>query len=118
MKIIGVRIENGIANTRTKIGIIARFNKTVTKFATYIEPIRPHTKSGCSENNNGPGRSPQIIIPPSNIAVVGDPGIPNVIIGNIDPVDAALLAASGAATPEMLPLPKLSGSFEKVLAKP
>ena len=109
---IGVRIENGIAKTRTKIGIIARYNKTVTKFATYIEPISPHTKSGCSANNNGPGRSPQIIIPPSKMAVVGDPGMPNVIIGSIDPVDAALFAASGAATPEMLPLAKLFGSFE------
>ena len=44
--------------------------------------------------------------------------MPNVIIGNIDPVDAALFAASGAATPEILPLPKLSGFFEKVLASP
>ncbi len=44
--------------------------------------------------------------------------MPSVIIGSIEPVDAALLAASGAATPETLPLPKVSGSLEKVLASP
>ena len=114
---IGVRIENGIASTRTS-GIIARFNKTVTKFATYIEPIRPHTKSGCSAEQQRSRPQTPNNHPSSKIAVVGDPGMPNVIIGNIDPVDAALFAASGAATPEILPLPKLSGSFEKVLASP
>ena len=115
---MGVRIVNGIARTRTKTGIKARFKTTVTKFATYIDPIRPQTKSGRSANSRGPGRSPQIIIPPSSMAVVGDPGMPNVIIGSIDPVDAALFAASGAATPDTFPLPKLSGFFEKVFASP
>ena len=117
-QIIGVRIVNGIARTRTKTGISAIFKTTATKLATYIDPISPQTKSGCCVNNSGPGRSPQIIIPPNRIAVVGDPGIPSVIIGSIDPVDAALLAASGAATPATLPLPKLSGSFENVFASP
>ena len=80
--------------------------------------MRPQTKSGCSVNSSGPGRSPQMIMPPSRIAVVGDPGMPRVIIGSIDPVEAALLPASGAATPAMLPLPKESGSRENVLASP
>lgn len=31
--------------------------------------------------------------------IVVDPGIPRVMIGSIEPVEAALLAASGAATP-------------------
>ena len=115
---IGVRMVNGIARTRTKIGISAKFSITVTKFATYIDPIRPHTKSGCSANKSGPGRNPQIIMPPSRIAVVGDPGMPRVIIGSIEPVEAALFAASGAATPAIFPFPKLSGSLEKVLASP
>jgi len=57
-------------------------------------------------------------MPPNKIAVVGEPGIPSVIIGSIEPVEAALFAASGAATPATLPLPKVSGFFEKVLAKP
>ena len=59
-----------------------------------------------------------MIMPPSRMAVVGDPGIPSVIIGSIEPVDAALLAASGAATPATLPLPNVSPSFENVLARP
>ena len=57
-------------------------------------------------------------MPPSRIAVVGDPGIPRVSIGSIEPVLAALLADSGAATPSMLPLPKESGSLDIVLAMP
>ena len=69
-------------------------------------------------NSSGPGRKPQMIMPPSRIAVVGDPGIPKVIIGSMEPVEAALFADSGAATPVTLPLPKDSGSFEKVLARP
>ena len=51
-------------------------------------------------------------------AVVGEPGIPRVSIGSIEPVLAALLAASGATTPSTLPFPKVSGSFDKVLATP
>ena len=43
--------------------------------------------------------------PPNKMAVVGDPGMPRVSIGSIDPVLAALLAASGATTPSILPLP-------------
>ena len=59
-----------------------------------------------------------MIMPPSRMAVVGEPGMPRVIIGSMEPVEAALLADSGAATPATLPLPKDSGSFEKVLARP
>ena len=44
-------------------------------------------------------------MPPSRIAVVGEPGMPSVSIGSMDPVEAALLADSGATTPLMLPLP-------------
>ena len=50
--------------------------------------------------------------------MVGEPGMPSVIIGSMEPVEAALFAASGAATPATLPLPKLSLSFEKVFASP
>ncbi len=44
-------------------------------------------------------------MPASSTAVVGEPGMPSVIIGSIAPVEAELLAASGAATPSMAPLP-------------
>ncbi len=57
-------------------------------------------------------------MPPSRMAVVGEPGMPRVIMGSMDPVLAALLAVSGAATPAMFPLPKLSGSLDMVLATP
>ncbi len=52
------------------------------------------------------------------MAVVGEPGIPSVSIGNMDPVLAALLADSGAATPSSAPLPNFSGFFEICLATP
>ena len=57
-------------------------------------------------------------MPPSNMAVVGEPGIPNVSMGNMEPVLAALLAASGAATPSGLPLPNVSGFLDVALATP
>ena len=69
-------------------------------------------------NNIGPGTNPHITIPPSNSAVVGDPGMPSVSIGNNDPVEAALFAVSGAATPSMLPLPKVSDVFDVCFAIP
>ena len=109
---------NGKVSTLTNTGMNARLISTVTKLAIYSEPMSPQTKSGCSVNSSGPGRRPQIIMPPNKIAVVGEPGMPSVIIGSIEPVEAALLAASGAATPDTLPLPKLSGFLENVLAMP
>ena len=69
-------------------------------------------------NNMGPGTNPQITMPPSKRAVVGDPGMPRVSIGSNDPVEAALFAVSGAATPSIFPLPKLSGFFDDDLAMP
>ena len=66
----------------------------------------------------GPGINPHITMPPSNKAVVGEPGIPRVNIGNNEPVEAALFAVSGATTPSMLPFPNVSGFFEVCLAKP
>ena len=50
--------------------------------------------------------------------MVGDPGMPRVSIGSIDPVLAALLADSGATTPSTFPLPYESGSFAIDLATP
>ena len=57
-------------------------------------------------------------MPPSRMAVVGDPGIPSVSIGSIDPVEAELLADSGAATPPTWPLPNSSGRFDSILVTP
>ena len=57
-------------------------------------------------------------MPPSRMAVVGDPGMPSVSIGSMEPVLAALFADSGAATPFMSPLPKFSGVFDIDFATP
>ena len=51
-------------------------------------------------------------------AVVADPGIPNARVGIIAPPVAELLAASGAATPSISPLPKFSGFLELFLTVP
>eukprot|EP00581_Thalassiosira_minuscula_P026117 CAMPEP_0184407496 /NCGR_PEP_ID=MMETSP0738-20130409/2491_1 /TAXON_ID=385413 /ORGANISM="Thalassiosira miniscula, Strain CCMP1093" /LENGTH=51 /DNA_ID=CAMNT_0026764685 /DNA_START=61 /DNA_END=213 /DNA_ORIENTATION=+ len=45
-------------------------------------------------------------MPPNRIAVVGEPGMPRVSIGSMEPVEAELFAASGAATPSGEPLKK------------
>ena len=50
--------------------------------------------------------------------MVGEPGMPRVSMGSMDPVLAALFAASGATTPSKLPLPKDAGSLDMVLATP
>ena len=69
-------------------------------------------------NSMGPGTSPHITMPPSSKAVVGEPGIPSVNIGKSDPVDAALLAVSGADTPSTAPFPNFSGVFDDNFATP
>ena len=53
-----------------------------------------------------------MISAPSMTAVVPEPGMPSANIGTIAPVAAALLAASGAATPSITPVPNFSGCFE------
>ncbi len=83
----------------------------------YIEAIRPQTKSLCSTNNNGPGLRPHTIRPPSRIAAVPEPGMPSASIGSSAAVPEACAAVSGANTPSMRPLPKLSGSLENRLAR-
>ena len=48
---------------------------------------------------------------PSITAVVPDPGTPRLSIGTIAPAAAAVLDASGPATPSIAPLPKREGSL-------
>ena len=54
--------------------------------------------------------------PPSRIAVTASPGMPSVSSGIMAPPMPALLAVSLATTPSMVPLPNLSGVFERFLA--
>ena len=70
--------------------------------------IRPQTNSFCSTNSIGPGCRPQISSPPSSTAAVGEPGTPSASIGSSAEVPAACAAVSGATTPSISPLPKLS----------
>ena len=78
--------------------------KSIT-FAISNVAIKPHTTSGLSLNNNGPGVIFKVINKASNTAVVPEPGIPKVSIGINAPPAAALLPASGAAIPLGSPLP-------------
>ena len=70
--------------------------------------ISPQTISGCSVNIAGPGVMLYSVSAPIITAVVPEPGTPSVSIGMNEPQAEALLAASGAATPRMSPLPKVS----------
>ena len=51
-------------------------------------------------------------------AAVGEPGMPSVSIGRSALVPAACAAVSGATTPSISPLPKLSRLREKRRARP
>ena len=70
-----------------------------------IEMMTAQKISGVSVINRGPGVTLSAISAPSRIAVVPDPGMPSVSSGTKDPVQAALLAVSGAASPLTEPLP-------------
>ena len=52
------------------------------------------------------------------MAAVGEPGMPSVSMGRSALVPAACAAVSGATTPSISPLPKLSPFFENRLARP
>ena len=86
-------------------GIKGRLRISKTTLPIYMETITAQKISGRSTINRGPGATFSASNAPSNIAVVPEPGIPSVSKGTNDPVQAALLAASGAANPLIEPLP-------------
>ena len=102
------------ANSGTQVSTTIR----PTMLPRYIVAIRPQTNSFCSTNSSGPGCRPQISRPPSSTAAVGEPGTPSESIGSSAAVPAACAAVSGATTPSISPLPKLSPCFETRLAMP
>ena len=65
----------------------------------YIEMITAQKICGSSIIKRGPGVTFNAINAPNRIAVVPDPGMPSVSNGTKEPVQAALLAVSGAARP-------------------
>jgi hypothetical protein len=64
-------------------------------------------------NSSGPGCRLNSVSTPSITAVVVEPGMPSVSNGTIAPPTEELLAASGAATPSIMPVPNRSGVLEK-----
>ncbi|MNC90507.1 hypothetical protein D3C83_66130 [compost metagenome] len=78
----------------------------------YMLAMMAQTKSACCWKSSGPGRRPNMMSAPSMTAVVPEPGMPRANMGTMAPADAALLAASGAATASMMPVPNCSGCFE------
>ena len=78
----------------------------------HIEAIMPQNRSGFLVMTSGPGWMPWMIIAPTIRAITALDGMPRVNIGMNDVWAAALLAASGAATPSTAPLPNSPGFFE------
>src|SRR5262249_42488113 len=115
--IIGAIAEKGTRRTEAKTGTVVSTKTSPTTLPRYIEAISPHTKSLCSTNSSGPGLSPQTIRPPSRIAAVPEPGIPNASIGSSAEVPDACAAVSGANTPSMRHSQKLSSSLETPSAR-
>lgn len=81
-------------------------------FPRYMEAISPQATSASFTKKEGPGEMPSIISAPIMMAVAPEPGTPKVSIGTMAPMEAALLAHSGAATPSITPVPNSSPRFE------
>ena len=69
----------------------------------------PQNSCGSSIATFGPGVIPWMIIAPIISAITGLAGMPSVSMGMNEVWAPALLAASGAATPSIAPLPNRSG---------
>ncbi len=78
-----------------------------------METITPQKISGFLSISAGPGVTPRAISAPNKIAVVPEPGMPKVSMGTKEPVEAALLAVSGADRPLIEPLPNSARSSDE-----
>jgi hypothetical protein len=94
-------IERNFTNTRIS-GMLSTSSITL---AMKGDAIRPHTITGWSWNRVGLVVMLYSVSAPIITAVVPEPGTPRVSIGTNERLAEALLAASGAATPRMSPLP-------------
>ena len=70
-----------------------------------MEAIRPQNRSGCASTMRGPGWMPWMISAPTISAITALAGMPRVSSGMKEVCAAALLAASGPATPSIAPVP-------------
>ncbi len=89
--------------------ISGRFSSTSMRLPIHIEAITPQNRAGCSVATSGPGMMFLMIMAPIISAMTGLAGMPSVRSGMNEVWAPALLAASGAATPSMAPLPKRCG---------
>src|SRR5512141_964046 len=96
--IAGIRTANRIFRTAAHRGEKARPSKRPPTHPTH--------------------QRPKIMRPPIMTAIVGDPGIPRVIMGSVAEVPAAWAAASGAMMPAEAPFPNSSLFLAACLAKP
>ena len=78
----------------------------------YMLATMPQNMSGFCVISRGPGCRPWMMKAPSSSAITTLGGMPSVSSGMNAPPAAALLAASGPATPSIAPLPNVSGVFE------
>ena len=76
---------------------------------TYMLAMMPQKIFGFWLIISGPGCRPWMTKAPSSRAMMTLGGMPSVISGMKAPPAAALLAASGPATPSIAPLPNRSG---------
>ena len=78
----------------------------------YMLATMPQNRPGFCAISSGPGCRPCTMKAPSSSAITTLGGMPSVSSGMKPPPAAALLAASGPATPSIAPLPNFSGVFE------
>ena len=96
----------------TKMPTSGKLSASNIRLPTYIDATKPQKMLGCSFTNVGPGGTPWIISAAISTAVIGPVGRPSASIGTKAPVEAALFADSGPATPATAPLPNSSGCLE------
>ena len=103
----GMSAQIGPAMSRVKRPIIGRFSTRSATLAMWSEATRPQTGSGWRSKRSGPGWTSSEMSMARITAVVPDPGTPGLSMGMSAPPEAALLPASGAATPRGSPWPKV-----------
>ena len=112
MTIIGNRWRYGTRSSRTQTPTSGRLMTISARLPIHIEAIMPQNSSGCLVMTCGPGTMPWMVMAPTISAITGFGGMPSVSSGMNEVCAAALLAASGAATPSMAPRPNRCGFFD------
>src|SRR5262245_264731 len=108
----GIRACGGIDSRRVNSPTSGRLSTSNIWLAMYIAAMTVQNSSGWSCTNVGPGTIPLSSNAASTSAIVGANGIPNASNGTNAAPAAALLAASGPATPSTAPRPNFSGCFD------